>query len=122
MGRWGRLIVESWGPALAGSPVALRRHHPGLVRRPAPPAGKSVLARTLSHAPRVVPCSNACHRGLHRHCWFIRHGSRRTNSRREIAPPDFRLRGKAAGSERPPDEAKVAAAGTRRACRIVRCR
>lgn len=34
--------------------------------------------------------SNACHRGMHLRSWFVCDGSRVTNSRRRIAPIDFR--------------------------------
>jgi len=37
---------------------------------------------------------------------------RAERTRRGIAPPDFRLRGKAAGSERPPAESRLTASGT----------
>jgi len=51
---------------------------------------------------------------MHR-LWHIeRSWSRGTNSRRWIAAPDFRLRGDAPSSERPPAEGRPAAAAMER--------
>jgi len=71
-------------------------------RRPAPHTGKSPAAHTWPQPPRVSSYSVDIHRGMHRHCWFGRCGSRGPNSRWWIAPVDFRLRIAAACFERPP--------------------
>jgi hypothetical protein len=57
---------------------------PGFARR------KSLCARTRPLSPRVVAIADARHRGMHHHSYFGRHGSRGPNSRRGIAPIDFR--------------------------------
>ena len=73
------------------------------IRPPAPHAGKSIAAHTLTVPPRLVPNSRNRRRGMHRLRQFERHGSRVAKSRRRIAALDFLLRGGAACSERRTD-------------------
>jgi len=69
-------------------------------------SGSARRESSLRSCPSAAAASSAgsiaCYRGMHRHCWFVRHGSRGTNSRRGIAALPFRLRRAAACSERPP--------------------
>ncbi len=62
-------------------------------RRPAPHGGKPASAHTVLLPPRVGADAHDIRRGIHRQWQLADPGSRRSNSRRGIAAPDFRLRG-----------------------------
>jgi len=81
---------------------------------------ESSLRSCPSAAAASSADSIACNRGIHRHCWFERHGSRGTNSRRGIAALPFRLRGAAPCSERPPPiGTPTRCGGSPRVCAVI---